>query len=97
MGCEAFLQSRDDHPSMQVLDIGYPEVKKCAMKVAEKIYKYAGMDLSDQARNAMREWERQNVQHKLGEHKHSLEYYSLTPKMVNERYKGYMERFGHLF
>ena len=97
MGCAAFLQSRDDHPSMQVLDIGYPEVKKSAMKVAEKIYKYAGMDLPDQARNALREWERQNVQHKLGEHKHSLEYYSLTPKMVNERFKGYMERFGQLF
>ncbi len=96
MATDGFLASRDRHAELPSLDIGYPELKKDAGKVIEKIYSHAGMTLSATSRQAMREWESANAQHKLGEHKHSLEHFSLTPKMVNERFKAYMERFGAL-
>lgn len=91
------LAARDSDPALPLLDIGYAELTRDAGQVVEKVYAHAHMDLSDGAREAMRSWDRQNSIHKHGVHKHSLEGYGVTPALIQQKFRGYVDRFGHCF
>ena len=97
MGLENFMNQRDAHPDSRLIDVAYADVTKKCEQVIERVYALAGMTLNDKARQAMRQWEKDNGQHKLGVHKHTLEDWSLTDDMVNEKYKRYIDRFGKYF
>jgi Sulfotransferase family len=97
MQLEQSMTVRDSNPDLNLIDIGYTEITNSGEKIIEKIYAHAGMKLSDKARQAMRDWERDNVQHKLGVHKHSLEDYGLTREIVHGRFSNYIERFQQYF
>ena len=95
MGMQAFLSGRDSCPQLHTLDVGYSAVTQDALSVAERIYAHAGMPaMSARAREAMRQWDAANTQHKHGAHKYSLEEYSLDAVTVKETFRPYRERFG---
>lgn len=85
------------HPELNILDIGYSEITRNAEAVVEKVYAHAGISLSDKARQAMRGWERENSQHKLGVHKYTLEEFGLTSETVKEKFSDYIARQGAHF
>lgn len=97
MGTESYVQGCAAHPELEVLDIAYVDICKNAEEVIERIYVHAGMTLSDNARQKMIAWEKQNHQHKLGVHKYSLEDFALTEEMVNTRMASYIKSYGHYF
>jgi Sulfotransferase family len=94
MAAVQYLAGRDAFPDVKILDIGYPELTKNSERVAEKIYAFAGRDLSDKARQAMRRWEADNLQHKHGAYQYALADYAITKEMIEEKFRPYVERFG---
>ncbi len=91
------MNTRRDHPDMDILDISYADLLKSTDDVIKRIYAHAGMNLGEQARNAMLAWEQKNAQHKHGVHKYTLEQFGLTPEIAQGKYSDYIEQFGHLF
>ncbi|MCK9506341.1 MAG: hypothetical protein M0Q95_19430, partial [Porticoccaceae bacterium] len=71
----------------------YGELTADSQHVVEKIYAFAGRPLKDQVREAVARWEAENHQHKHGVYKYSLADYGITPEMVNEKFRPYVERF----
>lgn len=94
---EGYMASRDAHPELNYLDAGYTAISAHAETLVEQIYAGAGMNLSATARQAMRDWARDNRQHKHGVHRHSLEEYSLTESRVNDQFQRYVDRYGKFF
>ena len=94
MAANRYLAGRDAFPDVKILDIGYPQLMRDAAAVVEHIYAFAGRDLSDTAKQSMRQWERENVQHKHGVYQYSLADYAITEDMIVERFKPYVEKFG---
>ena len=88
-----YLAGRDAHPATKILDIGYGELTADSQQVVEKIYAFAGRPLKDQVREAVARWEAENHQHKHGVYKYSLADYGITPEMVEEKFRPYVERF----
>jgi hypothetical protein len=93
MAANQYLAGRDAFPDLKILDISYPELNKQAERVVEKIYAFAGRPLTDRARQAMRNWETDNPQHKHGVYKYSLADYSITEEMITENFRPYVARF----
>jgi Sulfotransferase family len=91
------MAARDSHPDLKFLDIGYTELTKNAVSAVEKIYAHIQQPFSDRARQAVDAWDRENRQHKAGEHAHTLEDYSLSAEIVNKKFSSYIERFSHCF
>jgi Sulfotransferase family len=97
MAAMQYLAGRDAYPDVRILDIGYTELTKNPESVAGKVYAFAERDLSGKARQSMRDWEHENSQYKHGVYKHALENYAITQEMVTEKFRPYIERFGHYF
>jgi hypothetical protein len=91
------LAGRDAQPQLPFLDVSYSELTQSAERVIEQIHAHADTPLDDRAREAMRTWERDHPQHKSGVHRHSLEDFGLTPEMVDERFRPYIDRFSQCF
>lgn len=96
MGAESHMLSRDANPGLNILDVGYPDIIRNVELVLERIYAHAGLEFSEQAREATRNWERQNAQHRHGVHQHSLEEFGLSAEQAAARLRPYRDRFAHL-
>ena len=94
MGSANMVETRKSYPELPVLDVSYVDVVKNAEVVMEKIYDFAGMTLSDEAREVMRQWEQDNQQHKQGSHKYSLEEFGLSEEAINEGCARYIDYFS---
>ena len=93
MAANQYLAGRDAFPDVKILDISYPELNKQSERVVEKVYAFAGRLFTDKAREAIRNWEAENAQHKHGVYKYSLADYSITEEMITEKFRPYVERF----
>jgi Sulfotransferase family len=91
------VDARLEHPEIPVLEIPYSELTNSSESVINSIYDHGGMELKETSLSAMRQWERENVQHKHGAHAYTLEQFSLTTEMAIEKYRFYTDRFSHLF
>lgn len=94
MGLEQQIATRDARPAMHFLDLGYREISAHAGSAIEKVYAHAGMALSDESRQRMLAWEHDNVQHKQGVHRHSLQDFGVAPEQVEQRMRHYVARRG---
>jgi hypothetical protein len=80
----------------QVLDVIHTDFHRDPMGTVERIYTFAGLDLSDEARAAMalRIAEKPEMAH--GPHKYTLEEFGLSAGFVREAFGDYVERFDLL-
>ena len=97
IGLENYMNQRDAHPGTNLFDAAYTDVTRNCEQLIERIYASGRMTLSDKARQGIRQWEKDNSQHKHGVHKHTLEDFQLSNEMVDTRYKKYIDRFGQYF
>jgi Sulfotransferase family len=93
---DKYMNLRDTRPDIKVLKIGYPDTTQKAEQVMERIYAHYGVALSDRSRQAMRVWEAENQQYKLGVHAHSLAGFGMSADEVRERFKIYLTRYAGL-
>jgi hypothetical protein len=76
------------------LDIGQPELVADPVGVAERIYDFAGLQLTDDVRDAMAHWAGENEVGSRGRHRYSAEEFGLTSEEIGAAFADYLDRFG---
>lgn len=90
---EAAWQVRQQHPQA-FMDVSYYDLMKDPMTQVERIYAFAGITLSDEARAAMEASRQVNKQNRHGKHNYTLEEFGLSREEVERSYATYRERFN---
>jgi hypothetical protein len=79
------------------LDVSQRDLETDAVRTAERIYEFAGLQLSGQVRAAMGSWAAENKPGSRGEHRYSPEEYGLTPEDIRVAFADYLDQFGRYF
>ena len=85
---------RDRNPDFEVLDLNFVDICRDSIATAEKIYDFAGMELTEEGKRRIRQWDEDHPRDKHGRIQYSLEKYGLTEERVREAYAPYIERFA---
>jgi hypothetical protein len=88
------LQARGRVPDDRVLDVAYADIVCDGMGVAERIYDFAGLPLTDAARADLKGWENDNAQHKHGRHRYAVTDYGLTDDLIARACDQYRTQFA---
>jgi Sulfotransferase family len=76
------------------VDVDFKDIVAKPFDVIEKIYRAAKVELTDDARAAMRQWEQANPQHKFGKRDYRLEKFGYSEGGLRRDFANYMERFA---
>ena len=89
LGLELFDAERAKHDSAQFYDMDYFDLISDPVGTVEGIYRHFGIEVTDEARAAMRASDEESKQGpRAPKHTYSLEDYGLTADAVKERFKG---------
>ena len=75
------------------IDVSYYDLIKNPMPQVERIYEFAGIELTDDARAAMQASRKANRQNKHGKHRYALADFGLDEAQVRNDYADYLARF----
>lgn len=94
---EGYMNTRpeleQDHP---FFDVAYREITGNTLATIDSILAKAGFPVSEQSRQAMAGWDKDNPPGKHGKHSYTLDRYDLSPEYIRSRYSAYLDRFGHI-
>ncbi|CAH1776475.1 unnamed protein product [Owenia fusiformis] len=76
------------------LDINFRDLVKSPMATVRSIFAHIGKELSPKAEFAMRQYIKDNPQHKHGVHSYSLEKYGLEADLLRNEFKEYIQYFN---
>jgi hypothetical protein len=76
------------------IDVSQQQMNASAVDVAERIYAFAGLPLSDEQRKVIQEWSEANKAGSRGAHSYTAEQYGLTDDEIREAFAGYLEAYG---
>ena len=76
------------------VDVGQPELRARPLGIAQRIYDFAGIDLTDDVRAAMVDWSSGKEAGPRGEHRYAPEEFGLTDDQIREAFSEYLDRFG---
>src|SRR3546814_11953895 len=82
-----------DLPEIPIQDYYYEDVRDDAAGLAERIFAFWGLPLSDESRARMQAWEGRNTQHKLGRFEYTVEESGLDVAAYRESFGHYLDRF----
>jgi len=75
------------------LDIGQPELNADPLGTAERLYEFAGLELSGEVATAMKSWSEQNEAGSRPEHHYTAEEFGLTDEEIRTSFAGYIDRY----
>ncbi|HET6952974.1 MAG TPA: sulfotransferase [Acidimicrobiales bacterium] len=78
------------------LDVGQHEIEDDALAVAERVYAFAGLDLTDDVRAAMARWAGENRRGSRGAHHYRADDYGLSEDRIEDAFAGYIAEYGEL-
>jgi hypothetical protein len=81
-------------PPERVIDIHYNEIVADPEGAVVKIYQYFGMDVDEDGRKRIRQFQTDNPQTKHGRHTYAAEDFGLSVEGLRERFGTYIDRFG---
>lgn len=88
------LEARASAPGRQFFDLDFREVLADPIEALRRCYAHFDLELTPAAERAMRDYHAANPQGRHGEHRYHASDYGLDPEEVDERFAGYVERFG---
>jgi hypothetical protein len=88
------MATRDRVGDRGFIDVSYYDLIEDPIPEVERIYDFAGAELSPEAREAMRASRKVNKQHKYGRHKYALADFGMTEDDVERRIAAYRARFN---
>ena len=88
------MAARDQIGEDRFVDVGQPELQADPIGVAQRIYDFAGIDLTDDVRSAMIEWSGGKEAGPRGEHRYAPEDFGLTDAQIRAAFSEYLNRFG---
>ncbi len=94
---EKGMRSRDAIGADSFIDISYHDMMADHLQTVERIYEWCGLRVSGSHADAIRRWLADHHQTKHGRHRHSPEEIGMNAAEINERFAGYLDRFGFGF
>lgn len=82
---------------LRILDLSFDDINCSIEAIVERIYEHCSMRLTDEVRQRVCKWTRDNPMHRLGRFNYSLEQYGLSAEQVNKAMAGYLELIDQLF
>ncbi|MCY1424125.1 Sulfotransferase family protein [compost metagenome] len=89
------MNVREDMPAGRFLDVRFEDTVADPFGVVERIYDFAGMQLSDEVRTAMQRWLADNGREKRAAHSYSAELFGLDEARLQRDYAEYRARHIH--
>jgi hypothetical protein len=89
-GTEARERIGDD----RFIDVSQQQMNASAVEVAERIYDFAGLTLTDDMRDTIARWAEENKAGARGAHSYSAEQYGLTDGEIRAAFAGYLDVYG---
>ncbi|WP_207886572.1 sulfotransferase [Pseudomonas sp. 30_B] len=86
------MQVRDDLPAGRFLDVRFEDTVSDPLGVVERIYAFAGLDLTPDSRAAMQRWLADNGREKRAAHQYSAEQFGLDEATLARDYADYRRR-----
>jgi len=83
---------RKQHPDA-VLDVNYRETIKTPFATIEKTYDFIDMQLTDEARNAMQQWQQDNQREDRAAHQYTLEQFGYSEASLKTLFHDYRKVF----
>ena len=94
-GIDGHLKARAALPEDTFLDIDFASLARDVAREMERIYRFAGVELSPAARDRMIAWDLGNPQHKRGVHRYTLEQFGLSRETIDREFAGYIHFLEH--
>jgi hypothetical protein len=94
VGMERALAARDELGEDRFLDVAQQEVQHDPIGTAERIYAFAGLDLTGDVRTAMTTFATENPRGARGEHRYTPEEFGYTTDGIRAAFADYLDRFG---
>lgn len=94
---EKAMRARESIGDDRFLDVSYHDMMSDHVTTVRRIYEWAGLTMSDDHADRIREWLANNQQTKHGKHKHSPEEFGMNAEEINERFAAYRDKFGFGF
>ena len=91
------MASRERLGEERFADVGQPELNADPLGIAERVYDFAGLELTDAVKADMATWSEQHRAGSGGSHHYSAEEFGLTDDMIRERFAVYTEQYGEFF
>jgi hypothetical protein len=85
------LQNRKTTPGLNMLDIAFEDAVANVEAVVKRIYQHAGIPLSEQALENVRQWDNNNPIHSKGKFEYSLDEFGLTAEGIEKEMSDYIE------
>lgn len=86
------MQVREDLPAGRFLDVRFEDTLSDPLGVVERIYAFAGLDLTPDCRAAMQRWLADNGREKRAAHQYSAEQFGLDEATLERDYAEYRRR-----
>ena len=90
---ENVKEFRQKHDPSTYIDIDYADLFKQPVETVERIYNHFGVEVTEDFREKMRQWMRENRQGKYGRAYYTLEDYGQTDDGVINRFAWYIKDF----
>ena len=89
---ERCMRSRERYAPERFIDVDYRAVGRDAIGEARRIYEWLGLELTDDAERAMRQWTQDNTREKRAAHEYTLEEFGFTRDGLASEFAEYRER-----
>jgi hypothetical protein len=89
-GTEARRRIGDD----RFIDVSQQQMNADAVEVAQRIYDFAGLPLSDEQRQTIADWSQENKAGSRGAHTYTAEQYGLTDDEIRDAFSPYLDVYG---
>ncbi|WP_179405053.1 sulfotransferase family protein [Burkholderia guangdongensis] len=86
------MGARDTLPAERFLDVRFEDTVANPLGVAEAVYAFAGLPLTDEARAAIRDWLARNGREKRAAHDYSIERFGFTDAQLAHDFAAYRAR-----
>jgi hypothetical protein len=89
---QSAMHARDALPAKRFLDVHFADTVANPLGVAEAVYRFAGLSLTDDARQAIRDWLLRNGREKRAAHDYSIERFGFTGAQLAHDFAAYRAR-----
>jgi hypothetical protein len=91
-GTEHAMAVRDSLPADRFLDVRFEDTVSDPFGVAQAVYRFAGMPLTETARAGMWAWMESNPRNQRAAHAYTLDQFGLSQAQLERDFAGYRER-----
>ena len=93
-GMRMAMAARGQIGEDRFLDVSHEQVEEHPVRTAQRIYGFAGLDLSEETLSRMQDWAAANRRGSRGAHDYSAEDYGLFPAKIDEEFADYRRAFA---